>query len=120
MYIMKRLFKYKGVIHNGAILISNMFILNFLFILFSLPIITFGSALNSLYATARSLSMDDFLSVHQNFFYNFKKHFYIGTKTFFINFLIFLSQIALIYLTVLMNIKLLTFALLFIFSFYLF
>lgn len=113
---MKDLFRYRGPIYSGLMLVYNMLILNLLFIVFSIPIVTLGASLSSLYATAKKLSIDEFTTVVHEFIYNFKETFYRGTKIFIILSLSLFIIVVLIYFTVLSKIKVLTFLMLFIFS----
>lgn len=113
---MKDLFKSRGPFYDGWMLISNLIILNFLFVVFSLPIMTLGASLSSLYATAVNLSTDKFIMVTHEFLSNFKNFFNKGTKIFFTLSLSIFIIIGLIYFSILAKITFLIFLLLFIFS----
>ena len=113
---MKEVLKSRGPIYNGWILLSNLMILNLLFVACSIPILTLGASLSSLYKTTITLSADEFTSVSQEFFSNFKDSFYRGTKIFFLLFLSNFIIIFLLYFSSVIKIVFLTFFFLFLFS----
>lgn len=113
---MRGLFRYRGPVYNGLMMMTNMMILNLLFILFSIPIITLGASLSSLYTTVDNLLTDSFSTVVEQFIRNFRDTFYRGTKVFFTLSLSYFIVVVLIYYAVISKIKILTFLMLFVFS----
>ncbi|WP_062532553.1 DUF624 domain-containing protein [Jeotgalibaca dankookensis] len=113
---MRDLHRYRGPIYRSLMLVYNMMVLNLIFIVSSIPIITLGASLSSLYATAQTLSTDEFTGVVHEFIRNFKNTFYRGSRIFLILSLSLFTIVVLTHFTILFKVRFLTFFMLFIFS----
>ncbi|MFL2104723.1 YesL family protein [Desemzia sp. FAM 23991] len=88
---MKNLFSTEGKIYYGMTKIYQLVILNIIFLVLCVPIITMGAAITALYGTTFKMIKDEEKNVSQTFFIIFKKEFQSGTKIW----LIYLGLLAL-------------------------
>lgn len=116
---MKGWFSYRGFIYNILLFIYNLMVLNVLFIVFSIPIITLGASLNSLYVCTVELSTDRFTPIAKLFVRNFGQEFFRSTKLFVGLVASFFVISGLIYFSVFLNYSMLTFFIFFLFSYFL-
>ncbi|MGX7109475.1 DUF624 domain-containing protein [Facklamia miroungae] len=107
---------FKTKIYQLFMLISNLVILNLLFILSLLPIVTIGAAHIALYASVKGLAKDNFAQVIDVYIHSFKAYFKKGTKLFAFSFIFLLMLISLINIMVINRLTFMTFLLLFLFS----
>ena len=113
---MKGIFEYDGPLHKSMLMVSKLIILNLLFIIFSLPLITLGASLSSLYSSVNKLSKEDAPSLIKNFIHNFKETLYRGTKLLFILLLVYSLVIVLMKFAMAYNLNIFAFTLMVFFS----
>ena len=76
---MENLFRYDSKFWDILEEISDIIILNFLFIIFSIPIITIGASSSALYTVSLKKTNEENISVFKEFMRSFKSNFKIST-----------------------------------------
>jgi len=72
---MNGLFDFDGPINRFCILVTNLFVLNLLWLVFSLPIITMGSSTTALYYVCGKMARKESCHVFKDFWKGFKNNF---------------------------------------------
>ncbi len=85
---MEGFFKVDGFFFSFLNRVANLVLLNIMFILSCLPIVTIGPALAALYQVSLKSVNDAYLTVYKDYFKAFKAHFITGSLLFLVQFLV--------------------------------